>query len=446
MHKPILFIPGFPASELRDRSTGQLVFPPSFSTLIDPQKKAEMIARLTTVPGDLIAGPPIRDVLGIAKQAQSLYDILGGKFGYDTSDLSDDFAAVGWDWRRSISDPLAMEAMVSAADRLSKGGARKLVAIVHSTGGLLFRAFLEAHPSLLSDFEQVLAFGVPWCGTLDALYAATEGVSEGFLFAKISAGEGAEVVSHSQAAYDLMPVDPSSGLFVANGAASTPLMDQSWIPPGADHDFMRRLASAAHGPFARRFDDLPVTNVCGWGMETLPSASVDGGVLRFDKAVRDAGDGTVPIVSSSWLHGAAVRTMMLPIGTYPTANIPYPHKRIWDSPPLLQLFEEVLHDAPRQPFLCVAADSDDAIDYSRDVDVRMSAVGADGSPLAGCKATVDIDGLKTVVDFHGATRMAFTLVRVGIHHNAGSDLYRFTVTFRWQGGGPVTRVVVIRAL
>ncbi|MEO6258939.1 MAG: hypothetical protein ABIP63_01270, partial [Thermoanaerobaculia bacterium] len=179
---------------------------------------------------------------------------------------------------------------------------------------------------------------------------------------------------------------------------------------------------------------------------TLPSAAVNRGVLSFGRRIKDAGDGTVPMVSSSWLRGAAVRTMVLPIGTYPSANIPYPHKRIWDSPPVLQLFEEVLHNAPREPFLCVAADSDDAIDYHRDVDVRMSAVAADGRPLPGCKATVDIDGLKTVVDFRGATRMAFTLVRVGIHHNAGSDLYRFTVTFRWQGGGPVTRVVVIRAL
>ena len=446
MGKPILFVPGFPASELRDRSTGRIVFPPPLSTLIDPQEKAALIARLTMVPGDLVAGPPIRDVLGIAKQAQSLYDILGGKFAYDTSELSDDFAAIGWDWRRSISDSAAMATLVAAVDRLSQGGARKLVAMVHSTGGLLFRAFLETHPALATDFEQVMAFGVPWCGTLDALFAATRGVSEGFLFAKISASEGAEVVSHAQAAYDLMPSDPSSGLFAANGAAATPLSDQSWIPPETDHDYMRRLASAAHGPFARRFDDLPVTNVCGWGIGTLPSASVDHGVLTFDDPVKDAGDGTVPIVSSSWLRGTSVRTMYLPIGSYPAANIPYPHKRIWDSPPVLQLFEEVLHDAPRQPFVCVAADSDDAIDYHRDVDVRMSAVGPDGNPLPGCKATVDIDGLKTVVDFNGAARMAFKLMRVGIHHNAGSDLYRFTVTFRWQGGGPVKRVVVIRAL
>jgi hypothetical protein len=55
------------------------------------------------------------------------------------------------------------------------------------------------------------------------------------------------------------------------------------------------------------------------------------------------------------------------------ANIPYAHTRIWDSPPVLQLFEEVLSNAPRSPFLCAAADSDDYIDYNADVDVRFSS-------------------------------------------------------------------------
>ena len=103
--KPVLFIPGFPGSELRDSTTKATVFPPTLPTLIDPAKKNALIQRLIKVPGDLEAGPPIRDILGVAKQAQSLYDILSGKFKYDTSNLSADFSAIGWDWRRSIADP-----------------------------------------------------------------------------------------------------------------------------------------------------------------------------------------------------------------------------------------------------------------------------------------------------------------------------------------------------
>ncbi|HMC21164.1 MAG TPA: hypothetical protein VKL19_04925, partial [Thermoanaerobaculia bacterium] len=139
--KPVLFIPGFPASELRNKTSGATVFPPSLATLINPGKKAALIQSLITVPGNLTAGPPIRDILGIAKQAQSLYDILGGKFGYDTSDLSSEFAAIGWDWRLSIDNVAVMLSIADAVIRLSAGG-RKIAAIIHSTGGLVFRAFL----------------------------------------------------------------------------------------------------------------------------------------------------------------------------------------------------------------------------------------------------------------------------------------------------------------
>ena len=55
MPKPILFIPGFPASELRDRRNGRTVFPPSLSTLLDPAKKAALIQILITIPGNLVA-------------------------------------------------------------------------------------------------------------------------------------------------------------------------------------------------------------------------------------------------------------------------------------------------------------------------------------------------------------------------------------------------------
>ena len=414
MPKPILFVPGFPASELRDGS-GRTVFPPSLPTLVDAAKKRALIQRLLAIPGDLVAGPPIRDVLGIAKQAQSLYDLLGGKFGYDTSQLSEDFAAIGWDWRKSIADQRVIDSIAAAVDRLGGG----IVAIIHSTGGLVFRAFLEARPDLAEQFEQVMAFGVPWRGTLEALHAITVGESEGFLFARITAAEGAQILSHAQAAYDLLPPDL--------------LADLSWTTS----DSMRQLAGSAHAPFPQNFDVLPLTNVCGWGIETWTSRTWDQS--------KDAGDGTVPVGSSSWIRGANVRTLFLPIGAYATANIPYAHPRIWDSPPILQLFEEVLNDAPRSPFLCAAADGDDYIDYDSDVDVRLSAMSPNGGALAGCKATVDIDGLKTGVPLNADGRGAFALKRLGIEHNVGNDIYRFTVTFRWSGGS-ATRTVVIRSV
>ncbi|HLJ74509.1 MAG TPA: hypothetical protein VKU62_07985 [Thermoanaerobaculia bacterium] len=366
--KPILFVPGFPASELRDAATQATVFPPPLATLISKSKKAAFIERMTTVPGDLVAGPPIRDVLGIAKQAQSLYDILD-KFGYDN------FEPVGWDWRLGIADARVLDRVAAAVDRLGAG----IVAIVHSTGGLVFRAFLEAHPDLTSRFEHVMAFGVPWRGTFEALRAISVGESAGLLFARLTASESREIMSHAQAAYDLLP---------------------------------------QNARFAEQFDALPVTNVCGWGSDTWTSAQWTHS--------KDAGDGTVPLWSSSYITGANVRTFFLPIGAYAEANIPSPHPHIWDSPPVLQLFEEVLNDAPPAPFLCACADSDDYIDYGRDVDVRVSASVPD------CKVTVDIDGTNVPLNPDGLG--AFIVKREGIEHNVANDIYRFTVTFQWSGG------------
>jgi len=387
--KPVLFIPGFPGSELRDSTTKATVFPPALSTLIDPAKKSALIQRLIKVPGDLEAGPPIRDILGVAKEAQSLYDILSGKFKYDTSNLSADFSAIGWDWRLGISHAAVIDKLAAEVSRLSTGG-RKIVAMVHSTGGLVFRSFLAARPDLISRFEQVMAFGVPWNGTLEALYAITK----------------------AQAAYDLLP----PGV----------LADPSWMSA----DYMRNLAASAHGSFPRNFDDLPVTNVCGWGIDTWTSRTWDHS--------KDAGDGTVPIISSSWIRGANVRTVFLPIGAYAAANIPYAHSRIWDSPPVLQLFEEILNNAPRSPFLCAAADSDDYIDYNADVDVRFSAD-------VPSNVTVDLGGSHIPVAINGEGRGAFILKRAGIQHNVGSDIFRFTVTFRWNGG-QVSRAVLIKSV
>ena len=431
--KPVIFIPGFPASELHDSVSGSTVFPPSLTTLLDAQKKRAFLDEIVVIPGTLIAGLPITAILGIARQAQSLYDIMGGHFGYDTSGVNPmEFAPIGWDWRKSISDGEVQRDIRDVLDLVSPNKTRNVVAILHSTGGLVFRAFLEANPSYARRFEQVLAFGVPWCGTLASLHAITEGESEGFLFIKlISAKESAWMISHAQAAYDLFPTDPSTSLFVA---------DQSWMP----NNYMRTLAANAHGPFARSFNVLPVTNVCGWGVATFERYTLKNGKLSFQASNQNLGDGTVPLVSSEWLQGSGVRSMYLPIGAYATNFIPRVHSQIWDSPPVLQLFDEVLNDRPRVPFICAAADGDDYIDYSRPVRLRLSAMAADGSPLPNCVANVSLSGGNTQVPTQ-SVRAEVLIRRANIHHNIDPDLYRFTVDFRWEGGH-AQRAVLIRSV
>ncbi len=442
--KPVIFIPGFPASELQDGVTGRTVFPPSLTTLLDSQKKRAFLNEIVVIPGTLIAGLPITATLGIAKQAQSLYGILGGHYGYDISGVNPrDFAPIGWDWREAIDASTVQQSIRDVLDLLSPNRNQNVVAIVHSTGGLVFRAFLKANPTYAKCFEQVLAFGVPWCGTLAALHAVSEGDSAGFLFIKlISASESASMISHAQAAYDLLPTDPSTNLFISNGLSTTPLADRSWIRNAS----MRTLAANTHPALARRFDKLPVTNVCGWGAVTYERCTLTNGSLSFPNTQEKLGDGTVPLVSSEWLQGSGVRSMVLPIGAYATSFIPRVHAQIWDSPPVLQLFDEVLNDRPRTPFICAAADSDDYIDDSSDdVRIRLSAIAPDGSPLSNCVATLNFNGGTKQVPLPNLRRAEVVLKRANIHHNIDPDLYRFTINFRWDGG-QAERAVVIRSV
>ena len=87
----------------------------------------------------------------------------------------------------------------------------------------------------------------------------------------------------------------------------------------------------------------PVTNVVGFGVPTDVTCVV-GSEVKFEES--DQGDGTVALKSSAWIQGPGVRTLSIPIGAYPTNAIPQRHPRLWDSPPVLQILNEVLLDAP----------------------------------------------------------------------------------------------------
>ena len=452
--KPVVFVPGFPASELVRISSGRKVFPPEISDLLSEPKKKKLIERLCaagTPADELRAGEPIRDVLGIAKQAQSLYERLQ-EYGY-TVGSGDNFRAVGWDWRKGIDDPIVQNDVASAIDALSLANAgSKVVLVVHSTGGLVFRALLEARPSLAAKIDQVLAFGVPWAGTLKAVKYLSKGEKFGFGPASLKAAEVRTIMRHAQAAYDLFPPDPQKttmksaagkdlDLFVdRNGDQIGPLVALAWAGSPPD-PLVSSGAAAADARLGTRSPSIAlggaatpsITNVVGWGGETDAKCKMDANG-RLDFVPSKEGDTTVAAVSASWLRGPTVRTFFLPIGSYPTAAIPSFHSRIWDSPPLLELFDQVLLDKAPDPFVCGCADSDEAIDKQSPVTFRFAAAGPLGSPLPG--AAVSFPGvLPGPKSFGGQPRVERALKRTGLHANvAGTDLFRFVAEISWTGG------------
>ena len=440
--KPVVFIPGFPASELRD-GAGGTVFPPSPGTLLDDTRKQAFFDAMLDIPGNLVAGPPIRSVLGIAKQAQSLYDILG-RMGYTIAGdgPSANFAPVGWDWRLGVDAPSTMGAIAGAIRHFAP---RAVVPIIHSTGALVFRAFLAAHPELAGSIEQVLAFGGAWAGTLEALFAIHVGHSESILgISLITADEGANLIGHTQAAYDLLPPDPArtdmAGVQLVhglNGQQVSAAIDTSWFKPGRAA-YAQPLADAANarlGARDRDFGALPMTNVVGWGGPTWPAAVLVPQDVNFLPADKEFGDSTVPIVSAGWIQGANVRTIVVPIGAFVADPIPDLHAHLWESVAVKQVLDEVLNGAPRSPLIAAAADSDEAIDLdSGSVTIRMTAQSETGDPLPDCMATANVNGKRIPVPFRGGTRAVLRLSRDGITHNAANDVYRFNIDFAWDGG------------
>jgi len=104
--KPLLFIPGFPSSTLRQLSSGREIYPPTIGEVLSDERKRALIRLLVgpdAPPGDIVAGEPIRDILLFNTLAQSLYDLLEKVYGYDTEG-GRDFVALCWDWRRAVDD------------------------------------------------------------------------------------------------------------------------------------------------------------------------------------------------------------------------------------------------------------------------------------------------------------------------------------------------------
>lgn len=460
---PVVFVPGFPASELVLSGGGRVLFPPALGDLVDAQKRARLIDWLSGAippPSPIVAGEPIRDIVGIFKEAQSLYDRLR-EYGYAVSSANAFFQPVGWDWRGAVDAPTVQSDLANAITGLAAANGPVIV-IAHSTGGLVLRSLLAARPGLAASIRHVMAFGVPWAGTLKALRNLDRGAAIGFpaLGLGLTATEVRRVMRNCQAAYDLLPPGPPAtdlrgadgkplDLVVrvaANGTTRTqiaPCVDTAWMPQGPTGDPMRAAAAAAAarlGTRASAWDPAgalpPLTNVAGWGMGTdVCCVLEDDGTLAVANQWNPSaeGDGTVPFESASWIRGPGTRTLCLPIGVYPTAGLPTPHDDLWSAPPVLDVLDHVLKDVPAEPWVCGSVDHDDAIDTAAHVTIRLAVSTADGRPLPGAKAKI-AGTTPSSFPFGNAVRQEILLDRGNLQPNAGADLHRLVVRVEWTGG------------
>lgn len=467
MSKPVIYVPGLPASHLHERATEKRIF--LSLGFNNPQLEG---------PNDLgahdpvRAGEPIRRVakflfFDLAKQAESLYDLLG-RFGIKATPF-------GWDWRRPVWDlarPDSVQRKLAAKlAELHPPSGPQVTVIVHSTGGLVLRALLERQPDLCRHIERVIAFGVPWAGTLKSLRFING--QSGFA-GIVPASRTQKVLTRSWAAFDLLPPDPTH-LIDGNGPLAltfrrtaqgdqpaSALVDRDWINslPSELRAAAEERAVRAHGHLGARRpqidtagEPLEIVNVVGWGADTDVSAELIGQgtgarlEIRSSKgdATLDGGDKTVPRRSAAWLASGDpvnVRTYHVPVGRLPSTRN-QPHSSLWSNPGGINLLEHLCGNQPSlAPFCYAAIDGDDAVAGQPSVRVRLVALAADGSPLPGAKVrTRGLIGGDFGQDFRPAFdgRHMITLERQKIprvgNPPAPSRVRRLRLQIGWQENG-----------
>jgi len=468
MTKPVIFIPGYPGSELRLRNEDKKIFL-KLSALLPPLNK-EVLQSLEG-PDDLaqddgiVAGQPIPKVLrflifDLAKQASSLYDILGH---FDI-----DLVKFGWDWRRPIWDAGTQSRLEHAVRRLRRNSQSKIVAIAHSTGGLLLRRLLEATPTLANQFERIIAFGVPWAGLLKSL-RYLDG-KEGFF--TLGNARAQKLIVNSWAAYDLLPPDPNRSALVdgrgdpldlvvdGNNRQTSPLIKQAWFPSSLAPKMALRAKAADRELGGRRATfqlggrRLPITNIVGWGARTTVQARITGSGSNqrihswkqaTDPGELDGGDGTVPYRSASWLRGDLVTQFHVPIGFFSGATR-FPHSSLWRNPGGRNLLQHLLGNEELKPFVYAAVDEDDFRNRDRvNVRVRLSTLDDIGRPLDEVRVrTTDLTSADQIDRSFGAGdgrhRISVPRKRMRLVH--GNRFRRFSLRISWDGGS-VDRALLV---
>lgn len=411
MPKPVIFVPGLPASHLIDSRDDTRFFFKLFNS-DDPRMEG---------PDDLTAAEPIRAgdpiekgstllFFDLAKQADRLYELL------ERIDVHP--VRFGWDWRRPVWDDAhdhSVHNRLEAAIEAHGSEQQKAVIIAHSTGGLALRTLLESKPQLAKRIERIIAFGVPWAGALKSPQAITGKAK--FPFTKPSRAQ--EIMVRSWAAWDLQPPNPQH-CFDANGnplnltfrevggfpEQRSALLDTAWVESLPQHlraDARLRLERAeAHlGERQPTFDldgeGLEVINIVGFGTETPYEAEllVDAGgtekmVVTEEKrdVTLDDGDGTAPFRSAMWLRGNGdgmnVKAFQMPVGLVagrkPSVS---PHSRLWSNPGGSDLLRHYLVEEPLDAAFCHAALDDEDINEADPETLRLRAVAQDldGSSL-----------------------------------------------------------------
>jgi len=394
MPKDVIFVPGLPASELwcpGPRGGLEKIFVRTLRRLGELLWKA-VDTRLLG-PDDLLAADPVqagdpvdktRVFIIDQKQARSLYDLLRDECGLSGSRIH----RVGWDWRRPVTDKQASDRLTAKIAGAPVGS----VLILHSTGGLVARAVLKKNPALCNRLSAVVAFGVPWVGTLKSMAVLLKKEN----LAAADRNDARKVMAHSWASIDLLPRENAGLTLKGNGQPYDLFGSVDWLPASPQwlrSKVKRRLDHSLNTmgvPSPQWQFPVGLHNVAGFGELTNVTARISGGQVDFNVTASGAplgfeearqGDGTIPFNSAASAHGVGVVSWRVPVGAYRKMGKDR-HSSLWSNPGAIKLLRHLVGELPQEPLIELALDTS-AYSPGTEIRLRYSLQDAGGQAMSG---------------------------------------------------------------
>src|SRR5581483_3753930 len=160
--------------------------------------------------------------------------------------------------------------------------------VAHSHGGLVARAYLQRHGA--ERVHALVTIGTPHKGMLKTFLA----ISEGFQFLTFPPDHLRRTARSFPSAYELLPSDPTDGLFTWNGQPDDPFARPEWCETAAMNAQLAAAGQVVHALPTH----LPVEAYFLYGTHQPTTVQCNGSptALAFIEDTR--GDSTVPLVSA----------------------------------------------------------------------------------------------------------------------------------------------------
>jgi pimeloyl-ACP methyl ester carboxylesterase len=313
--EPVVFIPGIVGTRLVRASDGKELWPDIGDMLTSPNDEYlnDLALALdgSQISGKEMAASSVIDQESVLGVSAPFYENTLRAFEADGYSSGTTLFAFPYDWRFGVkSAAAALANTIAAARAVSLNG--KISIIGYSMGGLIAKEYL-AGLSDVSFVDKLILAGAPQLGSPDAFKVLNYGDNLGFQIPILNIdilnhNEAKKIAQNMSSIYDLLPsrayVQDAGGYVqdFRNGGSS--ILDYD----GTNRLMLENPADSRNGQLLTAADTLhsgvdavpanapDVYNIVGCSEPTISKYHIyDNGVVDIS---RDAGDGTVPLVSA----------------------------------------------------------------------------------------------------------------------------------------------------